>query len=76
MGPPGPHALSVFLVFLLYWTLIYDGGTPRAITPFTHGYNFAAMAVDQLLTNQPVRPWHFVYFIGSCFISSGPPSSS
>ena len=22
------------------------------------------MAVDQLLTNQPVRPWHFVYFIG------------
>ena len=53
-----------FLVFLLYWTLIYDGGTPRAITPFTHGYNFAAMAVDQLLTNQPVRPWHFVYFIG------------
>ena len=53
-----------FLVFLLYWTLIYDGGTPRPITPFTHGYNFAAMAVDQLLTNQPVRPWHFVYFIG------------
>ena len=52
-----------FLVFLLYWTLIYDGGTPRAITPFTHGYNFAAMAVDQVLTNQPVRPWHFVYFI-------------
>ena len=41
------------LVFLLYWTLIYDGGTPRPITPFTHGYNFA-MAVDQLLTNQPV----------------------
>ena len=29
-----------FLVFLLYWTLIYDGGTPRPITPFTHGYNF------------------------------------
>ena len=53
-----------FLVFLLYWTLIYDGGTPRPITPFTHGYNFAAMAIDQILTNQPVRPWHFVYFIG------------
>jgi len=53
-----------FLVFLLYWTLIYDGGTPRPITPFTHGYNFLAMAIDQLLTNQPVRPWHFVYFIG------------
>ena len=22
------------------------------------------MAIDQILTNQPVRPWHFVYFIG------------
>ena len=27
--------LGEFLVFLLYWTLIYDGGTPRPITPFT-----------------------------------------
>lgn len=51
------------LVFLLYWTLVYGGGTPRPLTPFTHGYNFIAMAIDQILTNQPVRPWHFVYFI-------------
>ena len=42
-----------FMVCLLYWTLGF-GGTLHALSNFTHGVNFVAMAFDGLINRQPV----------------------
>ncbi|KAG8465890.1 hypothetical protein KFE25_005460 [Diacronema lutheri] len=41
-----------FMVCLLYWTLGF-GGTLHALSNFTHGVNFVAMAFDGLINRQP-----------------------
>ena len=51
-----------FLIFVLYWGLVYDGSM-HAISPFTHGVNFAVMVADQALSNQPMYLLHAAFFM-------------
>ena len=69
VGPPGPDALRV----VSRLPAVLDIHLRRRGAALDHALHARlqllaiikpAMAVDQLLTNQPVRPWHFVYFIG------------
>ena len=58
-----------FLIFVLYWALVFDGSL-HPISPFTHGVNFAIMAVDQSLSNQPMYLLHTVFFMiyATCYV--------
>mmetsp|Transcript_40890 Transcript_40890/g.65734 ORF Transcript_40890/g.65734 Transcript_40890/m.65734 type:complete len:261 (-) Transcript_40890:72-854(-) len=47
------------LVFILYWGLVYDGGTVRFLTTQTHGANALAIAIDCFFSCQPKRFEHF-----------------
>lgn len=44
-----------FFIFVLYWTLVYNGTTLHAISVFTHGVNFMVAFVDLLLAGLPCR---------------------
>jgi hypothetical protein len=52
-----------FFVFILYFALILPaaGGSPKAISFFTHGANFVIMLLDMLLSRQPYYLLHGVY---------------
>lgn len=44
-----------FFVFVLYWALVYDGGTIHALSVFTHGVNFLVALADCLVAGIPMR---------------------
>jgi len=50
--------IASFFVFVLYWALVYDGGTLLALSYFTHGVNFLVALADFLLAGLPMRVAH------------------
>ncbi|KAL3910137.1 MAG: hypothetical protein SGPRY_009169, partial [Prymnesium sp.] len=47
-----------FIVSVLFWALVYDGGALPAISFFTHGSNFIVAFADLLLAGIPFRVGH------------------
>ena len=57
-----------FLIFVLYWGLVYDGGKIFPISPWTHGVNFVLMVLDQAFSNQPMYLVHGLLFMVYAFL--------
>jgi len=51
--------VSSLLVVLLFWLLVYEGGTVEAITVVMHGGNLVLVVVDILLNRQPFYLQYF-----------------
>jgi hypothetical protein len=47
-----------FIVFLLYWTLVFEGEPQGPISYQSHGVNFALCLIDCFFTAAPVRLLH------------------
>mmetsp|Transcript_51648 Transcript_51648/g.103695 ORF Transcript_51648/g.103695 Transcript_51648/m.103695 type:complete len:349 (+) Transcript_51648:132-1178(+) len=54
---------GTFIVFLLYWGLVYEGGVFRAISVMTHGVNFGVMFLETILNRQKFVLLHGLYFL-------------
>jgi len=55
----GANMLVITLtVFVLYWVLVYDGGSVAALTVVTHGGNFALALVDFTWSRRPFNLAH------------------
>jgi len=52
---------ATFMVFLMFWTLDYEGGTPPAVDVLCHGVNFLVQLLDKLLSSQPYLLLHGFY---------------
>lgn len=53
---------GTFLVFTVYWGLVYDGGSPGALTFMVHGVNFLVSAIDWSLSKAPYFYAHVLWF--------------
>lgn len=47
-----------FFVCVLYWALVYDGGTVTGLAVVTHGLNFVLAFVDFLIAGIPLKYAH------------------
>lgn len=49
---------ATFIVCVLYWVLVYSGGTVFVLGVHVHGINWIMMLIDRFLTRQPIYYSH------------------
>lgn len=63
-------ALAQITVTVLYWALVYEGGTPDLFSIFSHGVIFILVWVDGLVINRiPVRLSHWLTLCLPVFVA-------